>query len=83
MKTVHAVKEAHDLELFAREIEGWQENRRRRMGTRYPDNLIYFSRPCMDKPRKEMPEDTLSGPLKFAMGFAAAVLLLGLLALIV
>lgn len=83
MKTVYDVKQELDPELYVRQVERWQAARRLREGRRYPDSLIYLSTPWQDEPESEPQQDTISGPLKFAMGFAAAVLLLGLLALIV
>lgn len=83
MKTVYDVKEALDEELFVRQIDKWQAQRRLREGRRYPGTLIYLSQPWLDEPEREPQQNAVSGPLKFAMGFTAAVLLLGLIALIV
>lgn len=83
MKTIYDVKRELDPELYVRQIDRWQAQRRLREGRRYPDSLIYLSTPWLDEPESEPQQNAVSGPLKFAMGFAAAVLLLGLIALLV
>lgn len=82
MKTVYDVKEALDEELFVRQIDRWQAERRLREGRKYPDNLIFLSPPWADEPQEEA-HSSIPGPVKLALAFAAAVLCLGLIALIV
>lgn len=82
MKTVYDVKEALDEELFVRQIDRWQAERRLREGRRYPDNLIYLSQPWLDEPDIEPQQDNLPFLVKFSLGFVSAVLCLGLIALI-
>lgn len=80
MKTVYDVKEALDEELFVRQIDRWQAERRLREGRKYPDNLIFLSPPWADEYQEEQKE-SLPFLVKFALGFVSAVLCLGLIAL--
>lgn len=81
MKTVYDVKEALDDELFVRQIDRWQAERRLREGRKYPDKLIFLSPPWADDCQEE-PQETISGPVKLALAFSVSVLILGVIALI-
>lgn len=80
MKTIYDVKQALDPELYVRQVEVWQAERRLREGRKYPDNLIFLSPPWADECQEEA-KSAIPGPVKLAMAFAAAVLCLGLIAL--
>lgn len=82
MKTIYDAKMALDPDLFVRSVPVWQAERRMREGRIYPDNLIYLARPWLDKPQEDPQKDTVSGLVKLALAGAAAVLCLGLIALI-
>lgn len=82
MKTVYDAKQALDPELYVRQIDRWQAERRLREGRCYPDNLIYLSKPWLDEPDIEPQQDNLPFLIKFALGLFASVLCLGLIALI-
>lgn len=81
MKTIYDVKQALDPELYVRQIDRWQAERRLREGRKYPDNLIFLSPPWADE-FQEDPQGTISGPVKLALAFAVSVLILGVIALI-
>lgn len=81
MKTVYDAKQALDPELYVRQIDRWQAERRLREGRKYPDNLIFLSPPWADEYQEEA-QSAIPGPVNLALAFAASVLCLGLIALI-
>lgn len=82
MKTTYDIKQALDPELYVRQVELWQAERRLRESRRYPDNLIYLDPPWADEYQDEPQRDAISGPVKLALAFAVSVLFLGVAALI-
>lgn len=82
MKTTYDIKMALDPDLFVRSVPVWQAERRMRDGRKYPDNLVYLTPSWLDDPQEEEQKDTVSGLVKLALAGAAAVLCLGLIAMI-